>query len=214
MDVGTSEGHNTDSLTHTRHIQLCSGRGVQKNQGLHRLETRSLSFQQDRRGLWIPRNRSVCIPTDPPTATILQLETRPTDRGYRRLSTELGNPERVCQPSLVSYGESSESSDGAESPCSPGGSSLEGPAMVSGSSRYALGVPTTDSSSSRSHPESSRAGSTGADHPASRVAYLWKKFNDSSLSEEASRLLLASWRTKSNLSYDSHFRKWLSWCLE
>ena len=72
----------------------------------------------------------------------------------------------------------------------------------------------TDFSFSRSHPESSRAGSTRADHPASRVAYLRKKFNDSSLSEEASRLLLASWRTKSNQSNDSHFRKWLSWCLE
>ena len=152
--------------------------------------------------------------TDPPTATILHLETEPTGRGNRRLSTELGNPEGVCQPSLVRYGESSQSSDGAESPGSPGGSSLEGPVMVSGSSRYTLGVPTTDSSSSRSLQESSRAGSTGADHPASRVAYLRKKFNDSSFSEEALRLLLASWRTKSNQSYDSHFRKWLGWCLE
>ena len=33
MDVGTSEGHNADSPTHTRHIQLCSGCGVQNNQG-------------------------------------------------------------------------------------------------------------------------------------------------------------------------------------
>ena len=46
------------------------------------------------------------------------------------------------------------------------------------------------------------------------MAYLRKKFSDSSLSEEASRLLLASWRTKSSQSYDSHFRKWLSWCSE
>ena len=46
------------------------------------------------------------------------------------------------------------------------------------------------------------------------MTYLRKKFSDSSLSEEASRLLLASWRTKANQSYDSHFRKWLSWSLE
>ena len=84
--------------------------------------------------------------------------------------------------------------------------------MVSSTSRYALGVPTMDSSSSRSHPESSRAGFTSADHPASCVTYLRKKFSDSSLLEEASRLLLASWKTKSNQSYDSLFRKWLSWC--
>ena len=86
--------------------------------------------------------------------------------------------------------------------------------MVSSSPRYALGGPPTDSSPPRPHPESGQAGPTGADYPASRVTYLQKKFNDSSLSEEASRLLLASWRTKSNQSYDSHFRKWLSWCSE
>ena len=99
MDVGISEGHNADSPTHTRHIQLCSGRGVQNNQGSHRLETQSLSFQQDQQDLWTPRNRSVCILTDPPTATILQLETRPTGGGNRRLSAELGSPEGVRQPS-------------------------------------------------------------------------------------------------------------------
>ena len=46
------------------------------------------------------------------------------------------------------------------------------------------------------------------------MTYLRKKFSDNSLSEKASRLLLASWRTKANQSYDSHFRKWLSWSLE
>ena len=142
------------------------------------------------------------------------METGPNGRGNGCLSAELGSPKEVRQPSLVPYRESSESSDGSESPGSPGGSNLEGSAMVSSSPRYALGGPPTDSSPSRPHPESGQAGPTGADYPASRVTYLQKKFNDSSLSEEASRLLLASWRTKSNQSYDSHFRKWLSWCSE
>ena len=46
------------------------------------------------------------------------------------------------------------------------------------------------------------------------MAYLREKLSGSSLSEEASRLFLASWRAKSNQSYDSHFRKWISWCSE
>lgn len=49
------------------------------------------------------------------------------------------------------------------------------------------------------------AGSTRVDPPTSRVAYLREKFSDCCLSEEASSLLLASWRTKSSQSYDSHF---------
>ena len=57
-------------------------------------------------------------------------------------------------------------------------------------------------------------GSPKVNPPASRMAYLWEKLSGSSLSEEASRLFLASWRAKSNQSYDSHFRKWISWCSE
>ena len=57
-------------------------------------------------------------------------------------------------------------------------------------------------------------GSPKVNPPASRMAYLREKLSGSSLSEEASRLFLASWRAKSNQSYDSHFRKWISWCSE
>ena len=52
------------------------------------------------------------------------------------------------------------------------------------------------------------------DTPASRVDYLRGRYRECQLSEEASKLLLASWREKSSKSYDSLFRKWLSWCNE
>ena len=110
------------------------------------------------------------------------------------------------------YRESSESSDGSESPGSPSGSSLERPAMVPGSLEHALGVSLTDSSTPQPGPESSGTGSTRVDPPASRMAYLLEKFSDSSFSEEAADLLLASWRTTSSQSYNPHFRKLISWC--
>ena len=116
-------------------------------------------------------------------------------------------------PTLLGpYRESSESGDGSESPGSPDGSGLEKPAMVPSSPEHALGVSSMDSFTLQHGPESSGTGSAKADTPASRMAYLREKFSDCSLSEEASNLLLASWRTKSNQSYDSHFRKWISWC--
>ena len=46
---------------------------------------------------------------------------------------------------------------------------------------------------------------------ASHVDYLRGRYRECQLSEEASELLLASWREKSSKSYDSLFRKWLSW---
>ena len=46
------------------------------------------------------------------------------------------------------------------------------------------------------------------------MAHLRKKFRDQNLSEEATALMLKSWRTKTNKSYDSLFGKWHSWCIE
>ena len=40
------------------------------------------------------------------------------------------------------------------------------------------------------------------------------KFASQSLSRAAGDLLLSSWRTKSNKTYDSHFKKWVCWCTE
>ena len=210
--MGPSERYLIDSPAHTRCNQSSSRHGVQDNQRPYGLETQSCNLRQDQPHIWAPRGGSVCIQTDLLATSLFQLETRSTGRGNGCLSTEPGSPDRVCQPPLVPYRESSESSDGSESPGSPSGCSLERPAMVSGSLEHALGVSSTDSSTPQPGPESSGTGSTEVDPPASRRAYLREKFSDSSFSEEAADLLLPSWRTKSSQSYDSHFRKWISWC--
>ena len=49
---------------------------------------------------------------------------------------------------------------------------------------------------------------------ASRVAYLRQRYKDCQISEEATKLLLASWRQKSSRTYDLLFGKWASWCSE
>ena len=60
------------------------------------------------------------------------------------------------------------------------------------------------------------SGSTtpSSDSPPSRVGYLRKRFQAESLSEGATKLMLASWRSKSSKSYDGMFQKWISWCQE
>ena len=44
------------------------------------------------------------------------------------------------------------------------------------------------------------------------MGYLTDRFRSQSLSEEASKLLLALWRPKTAKSYDSLFGKWVGWC--
>ena len=43
---------------------------------------------------------------------------------------------------------------------------------------------------------------------------VWPIFGSANLSEKAKELFLASWRSKTSRSYDSHFKKWLDWCTE
>ena len=56
--------------------------------------------------------------------------------------------------------------------------------------------------------------SDGVPATASHVVYLKQKFGGANLSNKAKELLLASWRSKTLRSYDSHFKKWLGWCTE
>ena len=48
--------------------------------------------------------------------------------------------------------------------------------------------------------------------PAGRMEYLRERYRGQKLSEKASALMLESWCTKTNRSYDSLFGRWVSWC--
>ena len=47
---------------------------------------------------------------------------------------------------------------------------------------------------------------------AGRMACLRDSFASRGVSAQASELLLSSWRSKTNSSYNSLFSKWASWC--
>ena len=71
-----------------------------------------------------------------------------------------------------------------------------------------------DQASGKSNDRDSGGMSLRDEAPSSRVAYLRRHYKDQKLSNEASDLLLASWRQKSSQSYDSLCKKWISWCSE
>ena len=98
-------------------------------------------------------------------------------------------------------------------PVGTGSTSMERSDLASNNPGDAVGFSTTDHSSPRPDSEANRS-PNGDGASTSRVACLQERYASSGLSEEASKLLLQSWRLKSSQSYDSHFWKWTRWCSE
>lgn len=46
------------------------------------------------------------------------------------------------------------------------------------------------------------------------MEHLRKRLHGQGLSDQATELILKSWRTKTNRSYDSLFGRWYRWCSE
>ena len=145
---------------------------------------------------------------------ILQLEVGPSIRGRGCISAGLEDSERICQSTLVSDRTCTQQDKSPGGSSDIGGPSVEGPSMVPSSPGVAERLSTAHpssgiSASERGDPENPRNNSS-----VSRVASLRERYRDSQLSTEASDLMLASWRTKSSQSYESHFDKWTRWCSE
>ena len=47
-----------------------------------------------------------------------------------------------------------------------------------------------------------------------RLEHLRERYSGQGLSEQATKLILSSWRAKTNMSYDSLFGRWDCWCSE
>ena len=210
--LGSAAGHYPVSSTHSGCDQPSGGRRVQNDNGSPGLETFSGGFSENQCHLGSPRSRPICLAPLLSTEPVLQLETGSTGRSNRCLSSRLEASEGLCQPSLVLSRESSETSEGSTGSGGIGGSDLERSAVVPRFPGDALGFPSVDSPVSRSVSHDLRDSSHELSASTSRVAYLRGKFASQNLSSKARDLLLASWRTKSNKTYDSHFKKWLCWC--
>ena len=212
MALGSSAGHNAVSPTYSRGDQSSGRCRVQSDRESPILEAVTNSFSEDQCHVGSTGGGSVCIMPVLSAELVLQLEARYTSRSNRCFSTGLGPSEGLCQPSLVSDRESSQAS---ESPAGSGGSSgpsVEGSAMVSSSSGDALELSLVDPSLSRSFLMISNSVVISfqpqlAIWPISGKTLLTKTFQ-----AQLGDLLLASWRTKSNKTNDSHFKKWLCWC--
>ena len=214
VDVGTIQGYCADRRIYSRVHKLCGGHRVQDLEGSNRLEAQSSTIQSNRSEPGSPGSKPVCFPPVDSTSSVFQLETRPNGRGNRCLQPTVGEPERLCESSMVPDRQGSVTSEEPTSSSDPGGSSLEGPTMVSSPAGDVVQLSAAASSVTEPIAVRAQRGPDGFSTPTSRVACLRQKFGCGNLSESAKELILSSWRGKTSRAYDSHFQKWLGWCSE
>ena len=189
-----------------------SRRRVTCDEGQVRLDAVSEDIQQNQPKSRTTTGGSVCLSSDPPAQELCELETRSRGHGNRCLHTGLDKVQRLCQSSLESGEQSPDTCQEPESEGDINCTSLEISTLVPCTPRNAS--PGTSSSASQSNPDHTDSQSQQTRHSTttSRVDYLRDRFRGHNLSEEASKLLFASWWQKTSKPYDSLFGKWVRWC--
>ena len=156
----------------------------------------------------------VCIQTNPPTPSVCQLETRSICQGNGCLHPQLGGVQGLRKPTLESNNQSTHPNQGSTGKTGPSGSSMESTTLVPNPTGYANTQTGPTTQQTRPDTTDSQSQLPRRDTTFSRVDYLRDRFRSQEISEEASTLLLASWRHKTAKSYDSLFGRWVSWCSE
>ena len=97
---------------------------------------------------------------------------------------------------------------------SAGDTILAIPTLVPSNPRDGGRLSSSTSSNQGSHPEPHQSGIHNETRRPNigRMARLRDSFASRGVSAQASKLLLSSWRAKTNSSYNSLFSKWTSWC--
>ena len=157
-------------------------------------------FSMNRPDLWSSKSGPICIKVNTPVLTLFQLATRSLRSGHRRLHIGLVENEGVRPPSLEPNSQSSGEDTNPGSQHRLDCTSVEVTTVVS----------TPTSNASRPSTPSSSSGGRGSSSgtSAGHVEHIRKRFRDQQLSTQATELILKSWKTKTNKSYDSLFGRW------
>ena len=206
VDVVPREKYTYPCATPPRQLEHCGRQGVEVFTGQIRLEAGCEHLRKNQRDLRPPGGGFVCVQTDTPVPSLFQLAARSLRGGDRCIPSGLVITEGVCQPPLEPSIQCPGEDTDTGSQHHFGRSGVEDATVVSSSASNAGRFSTPSSLSSRRE-SSSRA-------PAGRMEHLRKKLRDQQLSVQATELILKSWRSKTNKSYDSLFGRWHRWCTE
>jgi len=160
--------------------------------------------------------RSICVPSDSSTSTLLQLEAGPGSRGNRHVHSELKPASGIWKPPMVSLVSYAGENPMRFSKGDIGGPIVEDPVMVTSSPPANERIPTSDFDTRRH----SNISNSGRNHNASGgstvgcLATIQHCGRTGGLSEGASMLLESAWRDKTKSTYESLFKRWDCWCKE
>ena len=214
LDMVHLEGHHHHSRTPPRSPQYDSRPGITYSPRPLRLDVEPRSVSEDPSEAGATGSGLIRISSDETTSPLLQLEGRPRGNSDRCLHAGLVADSELCQPTMVSnsplpfQGEDAISTNSADNPL------LEDPVLVPNSIGGGGGLPPTTAISTRPGYTANGPGfSDEAGGPSTdRLAYLRQSYSSQGLSSEASSLMLASWREKTNSNYGSSFARWAGWC--
>ena len=214
VDVVPGEEYYSISTTPTREAECYCRSGVKGDERPIRLDAKPKNILENPGDNESYGGGPICISANKSTGSVLQLETRPSGRSNRRIPPGLEKSKRFCQPSLEPSRKGPGQGKTTRSKSDTSGSHMDISTMVPPASEPITRLPMENPTSGRS-----AVGSAGRILPrnsttTSHVAYLRKHYSNQGISEEATTLLLNSWRAKSAQSYDSLCKRWISWCNE
>ena len=211
--VSGSQNH-SDSGASAGVRQSDSRSGVTISAGSVRLDAESFSVPSYPTTTRTFGARPVCVSTHNSPTSVLQLAPRSRSGGNRCLHSGLGSEQGVCQPTMVLNQPLFTPSVSTAGKDCDGNALVEHSGLVSSNPGYVGGLPQTASQSAGSSEPTNRTGVHNAPRSSStnRMAHLRSSFTSQGISGEASELLLASWRSKTNQSYNSLCTKWITWC--
>ena len=205
--------HNTQSTTPTRQGE---SQCVSPLERQNRLDSQSSSVQHHQSGVGSTASGSFCNQILSAVAKLLQLASRSGSRGNRCFLSRLEEFTGLCSSSMVPHRSSFSEGSLPESDVGSGNSMLADTAMVSPadgdahrfspSSSGSTPVPSGHAFSQLRLPSSNDPSSVG------RMEGLRGHLRAEAISEGAINLILASWREKTNATYNSAWRKWERWC--
>ena len=150
---------------------------------------------------------------DNAVAPIRQLEARSRSRGDRRVCSGLVHNHGICTPSMVPCTQGLAEGTKSKGKFGPNSSSVAYPGLVPGVANTSSRHTSSSSPATRHNPAIPELRQSNATDTTStgRMEGLRQQFSTQGIPPEAIRLILSSWRKKTNANYNSAWRKWELW---
>ena len=201
----------------TRPRQLHSGRGIQKNPVISRVEAETGGVSTDNSNVGRMLSGPVCFSTQCPTDAVRELEAQSKCNGNGRYVAPLEQVDRLCLPTILSDWGMPQEGQGGQSIPGASGSNMKIPALVYSPARSPNRLPPDPPSRPRSSGGPLQQPTpTGGSRPvaASRLETIRQRQLTPGISGQASQLLATGWSSGTNRTYESAWKKWDSWCAE